>query len=284
VQVSIDPAVLQSLASGAYLGSVVITGGGATRIISVSLQVEAEAVKITSVVDAAAYAQQPIASEGLYSIFGLNLATHSVRADAGATPATLDGASASIKDAAGVTRGVSLIFVSPRQINFIAPAGMAAGSGMLLVKNSAGQITSMSVEIRSIAPGIFSADMTGKGLAAAVVVRVRPDGSQSSNVAADCSSTPGQCVAIPIDLGSTDERVYLSLYGTGIRGRSSLSATTVSIASAPVDVLYAGSQIQYPGLDQINVPLPATLAGSGEVDVSVTVDGRTANTVRIAIR
>jgi uncharacterized protein (TIGR03437 family) len=51
-----------------------------------------------------------------------------------------------------------------------------------------------------------------------------------------------------------------------------------------VDVLYAGSQIQYPGLDQINVPVPATLAGSGEVDVSVTVDGRTANTVRIAIR
>jgi uncharacterized protein (TIGR03437 family) len=284
VQVSIDPTVLQALAPGAYLGSVVITGSGATRVISVSLLVEAEAVKITSIVDAAAYAQQPVTSEGLYSIFGLNLAGHSVRADAGATPDSLDGASVSIKDAAGVTRGASLVFVSPHQINFIAPAGMVAGSGLLLVKNSAGQITSMPVEIRDVAPGIFSADMTGKGLAAAVVVRVHPDGSQSSNVAADCTSTTGRCVAIPIDVGSADERVYLSLYGTGIRGLSSLSAITVSISGAPVDVLYAGSQLQYPGLDQINVPLPAALAGSGEVDVSVTVDGRTANTVRIAIR
>jgi uncharacterized protein (TIGR03437 family) len=284
VQVSIDPAALPTLAAGAYLGSVVITGGGAIRFISVSLLVEAEGVKITSVVDAAAYAQQPIASEGLYSIFGLNLADHSMHADAGATPDSLDGASISIKDAAGVTRGASLIFVSPRQVNFLAPAGMAAGSGMLQVKNSAGQITSMPVEIRSVSPGIFSADMTGKGLAAAVVVRVHSDGSQSSSVAADCASTPGQCVAIPIDVGSADEGVYLSLYGTGIRGRSSLSATTVSINGAPVDVLYAGSQLQYPGLDQINVPIPAALAGSGEVDVTVNVDGRAANVVRIAIR
>src|SRR6185503_14982835 len=35
-------------------------------------------------------------------------------------------------------------------------------------------------------------------------------------------------------------------------------------------------------LDQLNVSLPRTLAGRGEVDLVLTVDGRPANTVRVA--
>lgn len=234
--------------------------------------------------DAAGYARQPIAPEGLYSIFGLNLARRSTRADAGATPDSLDGASVSITDGSGVSRTALLSFVSPRQVNFVAPAGMAAGAGMLQVKNATGQSTSAPVEIRAVAPGIFSADMTGKGVAAAVVVRVRADGSQDTAVAADCSSNAGQCIAIPIDVASDGAEVYLSLYGTGIRGRSSLSSAKVSVEGIPIDVLYAGPQSQYPGLDQINVRIPAMLAGRGEADVVVTVDGVAANTVRIAVR
>ncbi|MBL8168727.1 MAG: hypothetical protein JNJ50_11265, partial [Acidobacteria bacterium] len=38
------------------------------------------------------------------------------------------------------------------------------------------------------------------------------------------------------------------------------------------------------GLDQINVPLPRSLAGRGEVDVVMTVDGVAANTIRIRIK
>jgi uncharacterized protein (TIGR03437 family) len=49
-------------------------------------------------------------------------------------------------------------------------------------------------------------------------------------------------------------------------------------------VLYAGEVAGLAGLDQLNARLSRSLAGRGEVDVIITVDGKTANTVRVAIR
>ena len=48
--------------------------------------------------------------------------------------------------------------------------------------------------------------------------------------------------------------------------------------------LYAGPSPDYSGLDQVNVALPLTLRGSGEVNVSLTVDGQTSNVVTINVR
>jgi hypothetical protein len=39
-----------------------------------------------------------------------------------------------------------------------------------------------------------------------------------------------------------------------------------------------------PGLDQVNIPLLSSLAGLGEVDLKLSVDGRSANPVRINIQ
>ena len=76
----------------------------------------------------------------------------------------------------------------------------------------------------------------------------------------------------------------MTLYGTGIRGRSSLAGVTASIAGFAAQVLYAGAQSQYAGLDQVNVQIPRALAGRGEVNLALTVDGKIANTVRINIK
>ena len=46
--------------------------------------------------------------------------------------------------------------------------------------------------------------------------------------------------------------------------------------------LFAGPQNQYPGLDQVNAELPASLAGAGEVTVSFAVSGKPTNPVTIA--
>jgi hypothetical protein len=42
-------------------------------------------------------------------------------------------------------------------------------------------------------------------------------------------------------------------------------------------------QGQYPGLDQVNVRLPRSLAGRGEVNIALTVDGKAANTVTVRV-
>jgi len=48
-------------------------------------------------------------------------------------------------------------------------------------------------------------------------------------------------------------------------------------------VIYAGPQGADAGLDQVNVLIPAQLAGSGTVNIVVTAAGIAANTVNILI-
>jgi uncharacterized protein (TIGR03437 family) len=48
--------------------------------------------------------------------------------------------------------------------------------------------------------------------------------------------------------------------------------------------LYAGPAVGAPGLDQINLQLPASLAGKGNVNVQLTAAGAAANPVQITIQ
>ena len=101
-------------------------------------------------------------------------------------------------------------------------------------------------------------------------------------MAYQCGASAGSCVAKPINLGSATDQVTLELFGTGIRGNSGLSGVQVTIGGTALPAAYAGPQSQYPGMDQINVILPRSLAGMGEVNLNVTVNGVSANTVRVA--
>ena len=81
-----------------------------------------------------------------------------------------------------------------------------------------------------------------------------------------------------------DAQVFLELFGTGIKGRSSLANVTATIGGEDVDVLFAGPQGQFPGLDQVNLSLPQGLHTRGETDVVLTVDGHAANKVRVNLK
>jgi uncharacterized protein (TIGR03437 family) len=56
-----------------------------------------------------------------------------------------------------------------------------------------------------------------------------------------------------------------------------------ALGGTPVEALYAGLQPTFVGLDQINVRLLRSLAGRGEVEVVVEVDGKPANPVHMNI-
>ena len=89
---------------------------------------------------------------------------------------------------------------------------------------------------------------------------------------------------VPIDLGAPTDSVYLTLFGTGIRNRTTLTAVSVVIGGLNARVDYAGPQSQYVGLDQVNVLLPHELAGRGTVDLLLSVDSKPANRVQVAFR
>ena len=61
-------------------------------------------------------------------------------------------------------------------------------------------------------------------------------------------------------------------------------AAKAKIGGVDADVKFIGAQNDFAGLDQINILVPRSLAGRGEVDLILTVDGVQANVVRISIK
>lgn len=182
-------------------------------------------------------------------------------------------AQVAVVDYTGQERPAQLFYSGPTQINFLTPAGTRPGGAVLRIYSGNTLQTSALINVASVAPGLFSASADGQGLAAAVVTTVHPDGTQTYELA-----------TTPITLAADGTIVVVSFYGTGIRNVSGAEQVTATINGTALEVLYAGAQSEYPGLDQVNVKLPPSLAGSGEVDVTLTIAGKPANTVRLNIR
>ena len=161
------------------------------------------------------------------------------------------------------------------------PPGTAAGAANVTIIGGDGAVSSGVLLIRTIAPSLFTANGDGQGLAAAFVRRVKADGSSSDQPIAQFDTAQGNYVPLPIDLGPQTDRVFLILFGTGIRFRSSLSSVIATIGGVYAEVSFAGAHPGFVGVDQVNVLLPRSLAGRGEVDVLLTVDAQLANPVRI---
>lgn len=234
-------------------------------------------------VSAATY-RPGIAAESLAAAFGTGLAPKTVAAVSAPLPTILDGTSVRIIDSAGASRLAPLLLVSQTQVNYLIPAGTAIGSAWVVIENWNGSLSASPEQIIATAPGVFTADASGKGWAAASVLRIRADGTQTYEPVTRYDSGLGRIVPIPIDPGGESEQVFLILYGTGIRHRSALSGVSVKIGGIDCQVFYAGAQGSFAGLDQVNVRLPRSLAGRGEVDVALSADLQPANITRVSIR
>jgi uncharacterized protein (TIGR03437 family) len=218
---------------------------------------------------------QTIAPDSIASLFGGRLAVGVVQA--GAPVANLLGTTVAVKDSAGVTRPASIYYVSPRQVNFLMPAGTASGAASVTVTAGDGTVAAGTAQIASVAPGIFELDSAG--LAAATVLTVAADGGQQTGNVYQVDGF-GNIAPLPIAL-NPNSQVYLQLFGTGMRHAQNVSAT-VGGMSVPLQSFGPSSS---PGEDQINLgPLPAALAGSGSATLQVTADGQKANAVNVTFQ
>ena len=57
-----------------------------------------------------------------------------------------------------------------------------------------------------------------------------------------------------------------------------------TVGGERVEVAYAGPQGGFSGLDQVNLKLPRSLAGRGEVQIALAVAGWVANVVTLSVR
>ena len=236
-----------------------------------------------SSVSAGSFNPTGLSSEAIAVAFGTGLATITTGAATIPLPTSLGGTTVKVKDAAGNERLAPLFFVSPNQINYQIPFGTVSGLASVIITSGDGAISKGVAQINRVAPSLFAANADGRGVAAGFALRVKGDGSRSYDPIAQFDAAQNRYVTRSLDLGTAGDQVYLVLFGTGIRHRNSHSSVIATIGGVYAEVSFAGPQGDYVGLDQLNVLVPRSLAGRGEVDVLLTVEAQIANPVRIQI-
>ena len=222
------------------------------------------------------------APESWVSLFGIQLAAAPVAADSAPLPTALGGIIVTVTDSDGVITSAQLQFVGPEQINFLMPSNVAVGPAVITVIRDNGPDYETTVEIAAVAPGLFSANANGTGVAAGFAIRVREDGSQVTEPLFFFDQAQGRFVTSPISFGPETESLFLVLFGTGIRGHQGLSTVQLTVGGEPIPVLFAGDQQEFAGLDQLNAgPLSRTL--SGVVNAALTINGMAANVLTFEV-
>ncbi len=244
-------------------------------------QRSAQAAGTVVTVSAASFRLDGIAPETIVAGFGEGLATQTVigtdsdpNTPGIQLPTSLAGTSVRVN---GQLAG--LFFVSANQVNYFVPANTPLGNVSVAVTSGNGMTFAGTIEVRQVAPAIFSANASGVGVPAAVALRVRANGQQSYETIATFNQAANRFLANPIDLGPEGDRVFLVLFLSGIRRAPDPNNdgnvnefVRVIINGLEVTPAYAGKQGELLGLDQINVELPRGLQGSAALDVIVVVN------------
>ena len=246
-----------------------------------------------ALVSAASFRTDSIAPETIVAAFGNGLATQNATGSdtdpntpGVQLPTTLAGTSVRVN---GQLAG--LFFVSVGQVNFEVPASTALGTVAVVVTSGNGQTFNGTMDVKQVAPAIFSANANGEGVPAAVALRVRANGQQLFENVATFNQAANRFNASPLDLGPEGERVFLVLFLSGIRrapdpdnNRNVNEFVRVIINGLEVIPDFAGKQGGLLDVDQINVEVPRGLLGSVGLDVIVSVNGfGVSNTTRIEL-
>ena len=200
-------------------------------------------------------------------------------------PVKLGGVTVTVQDSAGVTRTAPLFYVSPAQINLEIPEDTAPGSVAIMVLSAEPPVLGSAL-VRNVVPAIFtdgSITFQGSLYPAAYAVTFGPDGKQEPPVlVAACESSGCSAVPIPRPAGS---RVFLELYGTGIRHHVSpviVLLNTGQQGSQTLKPAYAGAQGQFDGQDQVNIEI-TNLPVVPSYRLVLVVDGLVSNAVMFAV-
>lgn len=211
------------------------------------------------------------------SVFGTDLSTGQPTSPQTPWPPEVSGTTVTLVDSTGAKTTALLNYVSATQINFLIPSTVAVGPLTVTVTSGDGTVASAEAQVTAMAPAIYT--LNAANLAAAYVDCVTGSTQTLEN---PFQLSGGALVAQPVNLGSCDESILL-LFGTGM-DTAQASGVQVIFGGTPGMVLWAGPQGTWPGLDQINVVIPKSLTGAGNVAVALSAGGIAANIVNITIQ
>lgn len=223
--------------------------------VALALTCAVAAAQSLSVRNAASLTVEPIAPGAIISIFGTQLTTGTaVASNVKTPPTTLGGVSVSIGGSA-----VALFYVSPTQINGVVNSATPAGTENIVVTSGSSSQTGTVTISTTAPPGLFA--LNGAGTRDGAIL----------------NAVNFLLGAFSVQLANSP--TYLALFGTGI----STSSPTVTIGGVAAQVQFAGPAPCCAGLEQVNVIIPASVAGSGRVPVVLTANGQASNTVQVVL-
>ncbi len=218
-------------------------------------------VRTNGIVNAASFAAA-IAPGAFTAIFGSGLAAttrtwNSADFANGKLPVQLDSVSVTINGKAAY-----VYFVSPNQLDVIAPADSATGPVPVVVTNNSVPGPSTMAELRAVSPAFFA---TGK-----YVIATHANGGLvgPANVLPGATpAKPGETIVVyGTGFGPTNQAVD----GLVVASPVNLAALPgVTIGNGPATVTFAGRSAA--GLDQINVTVPGLATGAtGAMDLPIS--------------
>ncbi|HXP85997.1 MAG TPA: hypothetical protein VN841_14835 [Bryobacteraceae bacterium] len=206
------------------------------------------------------------ASGSWLEVRGTNLATDTRSwADAdfhsGVAPTSLDGTSVTID---GIPGFVS--YVSPQQVNVVAPADPATGQVQVTAANCAGSSAPYPIQKNATAPGLLAPaafNFGGKQYLAATL----PDGATYVGSPGYAATKPGDALhTFGIGFGTVNPP---ATPGSATSQADSIPGFTLAFGSTPSTVSYAGLAPGVIGLYQINFTTPNVASGDYQIMVSV---------------
>ena len=197
------------------------SGNSAIRV----LRPVATGVSIAAVTNAASNLTGPVAAGELVTLYGTGL--ESVKR------ITFNGLTAPV------------LYATTNQTGAMAPAGLTGTSAQVIVETASAVSSPFSVPLAAVAPGIFTADASGKGQALAF----NQDGSRNGS---DHATGAGE---------------KLTMFVTG---EGSNSPVTATIGGAPAEISYSGpvTPAPVPGVREVTVIVPDRVFGTLPVILS----------------
>jgi uncharacterized protein (TIGR03437 family) len=235
----------------------------------------AQAPVITAVLDAAAYTPN-IAQGQVFVVKGNNLATSSASASL-PYPSAIGGVSIAFTPAAGGAPGsVEMVYTYSSggitQLAAVLPTSTPTGNYNVTVTTPAGTSAPFLVVVVAQKFGLLTVNSagTGRALIQNVVSSTEYDLNRFTTGVSDgynySPAKPGQT---------------LIAYGTGLNSSTPI-AVTVIIAGTQISAMGV-AQGQYPGLDQVNVTLPANVPTGCFLQFQVSVNSQLSNPTTVSI-
>lgn len=201
--------------------------------------------------------EKTLAPDSVGSAFGVGLAGSTLQAQReadGSFPTTLAGTSVTVNG-----RAAEIFYVSSNQVNFHVPPETEVGVAQVAITKADGVQMLAQVRVADSAPGVFTDE--GNGLGKAVVF--------------DLDKLFGRQL-----ISTNDDLRRFYVYATGVRGATTVQVT---INGQPVTVERIRACRGLPGLDQITIVFPDTLAQAAVNTLLITADGVPSNTTALGL-